>query len=454
MTATLASVSDPSVSRTRGPDGSAVLEPVVVTALVECLIADVRRVPGERFAVPSDRVADLTALGYVLPDAWLGRMPPEAAAMWRRSTRLGLTDASLVCDDATAAALWDASGRVLSPDGIVSHYEPARVPDGAVRVLNLTQYDPGSAVYRYHSAINTVPGVVSAFVRWGHGNPHCHLRQWDGDVHRRTVELLAMTADVIHVHMDYRALFHDLRYALQPHQRLAITYHGSVLPGDTQRQFVHEDTDARNRSIRFGARPYHARFGIERYLPIPVPVQDYAALAADRAPWRGPESGRRFRVAHSPTVRAIKGSNDFDTACLYLREHEGIAIEAVMIEGKDHGEALRIKATCDATFDSFWLGMQGSGLEGAAMGQAVIAGDAEAAAEAAALNGGAVPWTFAADRAGLIAVLLALATDPRYYAAEAARVGRYVQLTHDYPAVGAKYRTQLTEALRGTADRR
>jgi hypothetical protein len=273
-------------------------------------------------------------------------------------------------------------------------------------------------------------------------------------LHRRTVELLAMTADVIHVHMDYRALWHDLKYVPAPHQRIAITYHGSVLPGDTRRQFVHTDSDARVNAIRFGARPYHARFGIEHYLPIPMPVADYAALAAEREPWAGIGTGRRFRVAHSPTRREIKGSNDFETAVQYLREHEGLPIEAVLIEGKEHGEALRLKATCDATFDSFWLGMQGSGLEAAAMGQAVLAGDAEAAAEAAQLNAGAVPWTFAADRPALVSALRALVCDPAHYRAEAERVTRYVALTHDYPAVGARYAHILTEAVRGTPDRR
>ena len=416
------------------------LDTRAVMALVECVIDGVRRSAGERFHVPADRVTDLSAIGYLLPETWMDRMAPPAAAQWRRAARLSVTDASLVIDDATVAQLWASTGRVLSPDGVPSHYEAAEVTADAVRVLNLTQYDPGSSVYRYHSAANTAPGVVSAFVRFGDSNPHCSLRQWDGDVHRRTVDLLAMTADVVHVHMDYRALWHDLRYALAATQRLAITYHGSVLPGDTQRQLVHEDADARNRAIRFGARPYHARFGIEHYLPIPMPIADYAAQAADRPAW---DRSRPLRVAHSPTRREIKGTNELLTAVDLLRDHDGVRVELVMLEGLDHGEALRQKATCDVTFDSFWLGMQGSGLEGAAMGQLVIAGDPEAAAEAAALNEGAIPWTYANDRYQLREVLHRAATQQDYYSTEAARVGRYVQRMHDYAAVGARYATIL-----------
>jgi len=425
--------------------------PEVVTALVECIIAGVRRFPGERFAVPADRAPRLTALGHVLPTDAFAALPPAAAALWRQQSRPALTDASLVCDDATAARLWASAGRLLSPDGVPTTYPAAPVAPDALRVLQLTHYDPGSAVYRYHSAANTVPGVVSAFARWGYSNPHCDLRQWDGDLHRRTVELLALTADVIHVHMDWRMLDHELRYALAATQRAAITYHGSVLPDDPPtRVLVDHARDARRQALQFGARPYHARFGVSRYLPIPVPVADYAALAAAA---ERPE-GAAFRIAHSPTRRAIKGTTEFLAAVDGLRD-EGVRVEAVLIEGLEHGAALRVKATCDATFDSFWLGMQGSGLEAAAMGQPVLAGDAAAAAEAAALNDGVCPWTFAEGREALRDAIRRLAKDPPFHAAEAARVGAYVRRVHDYPAVGAQYRTYLTEGVgRGAANRR
>jgi hypothetical protein len=89
--------------------------------------------------------------------------------------------------------------------------------------------------------------------------------------------------------------------------------------------------------------------------------------------------------------------------------------------------------------------MQGSGIEGAAMGQAVIAGDLQAASEAAALNRGDCPWTFADDEPSLIEALRRLAMDARYRASEAERVGAYVRRVHDYAAVGARYRDILTQ---------
>jgi hypothetical protein len=453
----MAGASAPAVAAPSPVDASE--QEVEVMALAECLIAGVRRQPGERFVVPASRVAPLAAVGYVMPDEFVNRMPPEAAALWReRATQQAcLTSASLAVDDATVDALWyESARRVLSPDGIESHYDPAPIDRAArpLRVLQMTQYDPGSSVYRYHSAANSVPGVVSAMVRWGHSNPHCDLRQWDGHLHQRTVDALAMTADVLHVHMDYRTIEHDLKMFPQPWQRVAITYHGSVLPGDTGRVLVDHEADTRWNAIRFGARPYHGRFGVERYLPIPMPVEDYAMLAAGHDRWQGPRSGRKFRVAHSPTRREIKGSNEFEAAVDYLAVHEGLPIEAVMIQNMEHGAALQLKATCDATFDSFWLGMQGSGLEAASMGQAVIAGDHDAAGEAADLNGGLVPWTFANDQDTLRDRLRRMVTCPDYWADEVVKVHQYVCEWHDYRAVGDRYRHFLEEALgRGPAER-
>ncbi len=423
---------------------------VTVLAVASCIIDGVRREPGERFAVAADRAEALAGIGYVMPDAYFEMMRPDAAAMWRKvgADREALLETSLAVSPELVEQLWNGDGQILTPDGVTSHYAPASGPV-TLRVLQLTQYDPGSAVYRYHSAANTVPGVRSALVRYGYSNPHCHLRQWDGELHKPTVELLAMTADVIHCHMDYRALHQDLRYVLRANQRAAITYHGSVLPSDMGRRMTDDEADRRMRAIRFGARPYHGRYGVENYLPIPVPVKDYQALAAaaDRP------AGRAFRIAHSPTKREIKGTADFLAACEQVRE-EGIRVEPVLIEGLEHGEALRRKAGCDATFDAFWLGMQGSGLEGAAMGQAVLAGDPDAADEAAALNGGRCPWTYANNREQLYAAIRRLATDPAFYTKEAERVGRYVKRVHDYSAVGAQYVDILkAEVSRGAADR-
>jgi hypothetical protein len=155
----------------------------------------------------------------------------------------------------------------------------------------------------------------------------------------------------------------------------------------------------------------------------------------------GPNTKRRngiVRVAHSPTNWRIKGSLALQHAVLDLQA-KGVPIELVEITNVPHATALAMKATCDITFDSFWLGIQGSGLEGAAMGQAVVAGDPEVKAEYESSEVGYCPYTYAKDFEEVKPVLERLVLDPAYRAAEAERVNRYVREWHDYPVVGQRY---------------
>jgi hypothetical protein len=383
---------------------------VPVYAVTEHINGGIRRRYGETFTVPRDRVAEQEARGVVL-----------AASAVR--------------------ALWnDAPGRVLSPAGIPAP-APATPADHAVRVLHLCDYDPGSAAYRYHSAMNTDPGLVSAFVRWGDANPHSSLRQYDGDVDRRTVEALFLTADVIHVHIDYNGLYQHLRQLPdRARQVLVRHYHGSV-SSSAPRVLVENDRDRELGAVQVGARLYHYQFSdAMQWLPIPVPCDAYAEVGACRreVTW-GP-----LRVAHSPTVRAIKGTDVLERVVAELRA-EGVPIELVLIEGVSHAEALELKGTCDVTFDSFWLGLQGSGLEGAAMGQAVVAGDPGVAQDYRARLG-ECPYTYA-DPETLRDVLYRLALDPEFRENEAQRVGDYARSLHNYAAVAARYRSIIAPAL-------
>lgn len=339
--------------------------------------------------------------------------------------------------------VWANAQRLLSPTAIVSQYDPTPYDPSALKVLQLTAYDPGSAVYRYSSAAN-VAGLTSVLVRHGHTNLHCDLRDYDAEIDAQTVQLLYDTADVVHSHMDYYVLRNVLRQGTRDGLMQCLTYHGSVDPQNLAGSIKVNDNgnDDRMDAVVFGARPYHHRYGVKHWLPIPMPVDDYLQLAKEEE-----RESKKFRVAHSPTVRRIKGTQEFLRACEYLTMHVGIEIEPVLIEGMEHGEALRLKASCDAVFDSLWLGMQGSGLEGAAMGKPVLAGDPEAQNDLTKL-GIPVPWTVANDEQGIRDGLAKLATDRTFRQAEAARVHAYVRKYHDYPVVGRKYADILTEAKR------
>jgi len=374
----------------------------------------------------------------------LGRVPRRAWISVSAQQAEEYSAEGLVATQAQIDRAWASVGRTLSPNLVPSSYAPMPYDPTALKVLQITAYDPGSSVYRYHSAANSVPGVVSALVRYGHTNKHCDLRQWDVEVDYDTIQLLYDTADVVHSHMNYYVLRNVLRQGTREDLIQALTYHGSVDPQNPMGSIqVNEGgNDDRMDAVVFGARPYHHRFKIKHWLPIPMPVDDYQRLAVEEK-----VEGKAFRVAHSPTRRQIKGTIEFLRACDYLKMHLDINIEPVLIENMEHGAALRLKASCDAVFDSFWLGIQGSGLEGASMGKPVVAGDPEAQKDLLKL-GIPVPWTVANDEYQLREVLAKLAKDRKFYAAEADRVHQYVRQYHDYPVVGKKYADILTEAKR------
>jgi len=95
-------------------------------------------------------------------------------------------------------------------------------------------------------------------------------------------------------------------------------------------------------------------------------------ISPDMLPKRRVTGGRRLRVAHAPTNRAIKSTEAFLTACRL------VGVEPVLIEGKTNAECLAIKATCDALYDQTELGYGVNAIEAWALGLPVIADEAHA----------------------------------------------------------------------------
>lgn len=77
----------------------------------------------------------------------------------------------------------------------------------------------------------------------------------------------------------------------------------------------------------------------------------------------------KVRIAHAPTVRAKKLTDTFIKVAKSLR-----FVKLVLIENTPWIECLKIKATCDISFDQIYLGCYGmSSVESMAMGQASLA---------------------------------------------------------------------------------
>src|SRR6185312_14273173 len=338
---------------------------------------------------------------------------------------------------------WGAPRRILAEEFCETQPVPfLEAPThGALRILQGVGFDPGCAAYRFHTALNETTPHASMFFRWKDSSPYTSMRQFDGERDLALLRAAVLEADVVHCHMNYLAITNS---RVRPKGRIIRHYHGSLPTGES---LVEQSLDDAWGAVQVGARLSHLEQSPRmHWLPIAVPVDRYKAMADKAELTRRPRRSRGvFRVAHSPTNRGYKGTDALLDVTRRMRNN-GAGIEVMLIEGMRHGAALLAKATCDVVFDSFWLGIQGSGLEGGAMAMPVIAGDSHVA-ELYREHVGHVPYTFADDAETLERKLFALMDEPNYYAAEAARVHAYVRTYHDYAAVAKRYDAILEAEL-------
>lgn len=307
----------------------------------------------------------------------------------------------------------------------------------ALRIVQLTHYDPGMVAYRLHNAINCTTPHASILGSAAARNPFRALMQFDTAADALALAQAVESADVVHSHLDWgilRGLLANeaLEGQLSKLPALVIHHHGSLLR-KMAGFFAYRDRELG--ALRLISNLELTKYGEGlHWLPNPVPVAEYVRL---RQRVRATVSRETFRVAHSPSKRHLKGTEEFLGACDDLRA-QGLTIEPVLIEGMGHKEALEAKAECDACFDSFWLGIQCSGIEAAAMGMPVIAGDPYVAAQYRAMLG-YVPYTYANDGKELATAMRELHESAERRAAEAERVQRYVEEYHDEAAVALRY---------------
>lgn len=294
----------------------------------------------------------------------------------------------------------------------------------SLRIAHIALIDAGMAPSRLHTALNRTTPHASLFWK-GEDGPFGVAGQYHTVKDRMLMRHALTEADIVHFHV--HTMSH--RTKTTPRQGVVIHHHGTQL----RRQPALFQKEARDRKalVLVSNLELLTYADTAHFLPNPVPVARYRRLAS-----AGEWTGGPFRVAHSPSKPEKKGTVDFLAACERLRA-AGYPVEPVVIAGVSHAEALTAKATCHACFDSFWLGMQCSGIEAAAMGMPVIAGD-ETVAERYRARGG-VPYTFAGDGEQLEHELARLMDDPDYRRLEALRVACHVEQYHDESAVALKY---------------
>ena len=312
-----------------------------------------------------------------------------------------------------------------------------------LQVLQLGPFDPGAVMFRLHTAINTTSAGTSVMatgaIAPGSGEETQQVpRQFNADEDADTVRRLAEDADVVHYHVTrYGDHLVNNRVPRVAH------HHGTVYRTEPD-VWNERDKDC---VLRLVSNLELLQYGGDlHYLPNPVPVQEYKKLGRGYEKPGHPDWQKGvLRVAHSPTKRHNKGTEAFFDAVDRCNEM-GIKVIMHLIEHASISASIRAKSQCHAVFDSFWLGMQCSGLEGAAIGLPVLAGDQHVKTEYEKAYG-YCPYTFADDASDLVEMLCALATDEDFYHAEATRVHDHVATYHDPAVVAAQYLDLLDTAV-------
>jgi glycosyltransferase involved in cell wall biosynthesis len=258
------------------------------------------------------------------------------------------------------------------------------------------------------------------------------------------------SADVLHCHLGYNLRERALKALGWTVPSVTVIHHHGTM--------LREASDwYRVMDARYAALQLVSNFELLTYvpsakwLPNPMPTAYYRDLRAAEYPARVTPPGL-LAVGHSPSKRALKGTDVFLDVMERLKR-EGVPVWPCLIEGVSHDQAMRLKARCDLFFDSFWLGIQCSGLEAGAMGIPVIAGD-ETVRDRYREHLGQEPYVFANDGEQLFEVIRRLALDEAWRTQAGQEIARYVRDVHDEAAVALRYLDLLDEAVRWRAQLR
>jgi hypothetical protein len=353
---------------------------------------------------------------------------------------------------------WTAPGRILAAEPCEAHTHSSAPSAGALRIAQGCAYDPGNAVYRYHTAFNEHTKHASAYVHWQktatatRSSARSRSTGWPTPPPRartsgpRTCCTITSTTT---------SATPGLGPKPRRDQLVIRHYHGSLPagPGVVQhplRRTTCMKDDALG-ALLLGARLTLCALRPDRmhWLPIPVPVARYR-------PWCQRRAGRAR--SGSPTRRrrpSTRGRRPFLDVCDRLNKR-GVKVEPVLI-GMKRGRAARAGPEvarrgaahegddCDAVFDSFWLGIAGQRARGRAR-WACRASPAIPTSRRSTADTIGRCRTRSRTTRRTRAAIERLATDA-LRARGGERSNEYVRRYHDYPRVAERYEGILAKAL-------
>lgn len=231
-------------------------------------------------------------------------------------------------------------------------------------------------------------------------------------------------ADVVHLHDDgFAAVDYMQRRKRVPDRPLVMHFHNSGFRANPEPYLAECE--------RRGALPIVSTLDLRNgrdlaWLPAPFDVPTLEAM-------RAPGDPDRIRIMHSPTSRAVKGTDEFLDACRRL-QNDGYPVDVLLAERITWAESLAMRATADIVFDQVPIGYGCSAIEGMAMGIPVVAGGSKQTLTEIRREVGIVPYHHT-EPGQIYDALRRLVADPGYRVELGARGREYAGRYHDYPAV-------------------
>jgi hypothetical protein len=191
-------------------------------------------------------------------------------------------------------------------------------------------------------------------------------------------------ADVVHLHTDFRTA-RQIGYS-GDHKPAVIHYHGT--------SFRHYAATRLREQLQRRAIGICSTLDLWLMAPeaiewLPAPY-NLGWLARLREQHRRPEDGQ-IRIAHAPTNRGVKSTEEFLAAVSRLQA-EGYPVELELIERVSWDECLPRKAASDIYFDQVLLGYGNNAIEAWGMGIPVVAGAADATLDEMERRFGGLPF--------------------------------------------------------------
>ena len=285
-----------------------------------------------------------------------------------------------------------------------------------MKILMITVNDPAGMAIAFSNAINRYTGyscrLITTETRYNFGyEKDIHLPDITEDGFDEIRDLLS-EADIIHFH-----ILADENMELGPvrikdfikGKKLLHHHHGHP-------QFRANPEYYRAKYKKLGRKVVVSTPDLLQLVPEAewqpniVPVDDplYLPVSSDDK-----KKKKCVVIAHSPTKRELKNTEDIIRVCELLQKRQSQKIKLDIIENTPHRECLLRKQKCDIFFDH----MQGyfgvSSLEALSQGKPVIAGldDWNIRHIKEFTGADSVPWQIARDEQGLEATLSRLLAD-------------------------------------------